>query len=56
METYYESHDNKLLAFIKAFKIWRYYLKNYKYELFIFTNNNNLRHLIDIKNLSLKKV
>lgn len=38
----YKTYDQKLLAIIKAFKTWRHSLKGYKYEVFVFTDYNNL--------------
>ena len=52
METQYEIHNSKFLAIIKAFKTWRYYLKDYKYEVLVFKDYNNLRHFMNTKNLS----
>ena len=43
-ETQYKTHDSKLLAIIKAFKIWRHYLKGCKYKVLMLTNYNNLCH------------
>ena len=53
-ETWYKTHNNKLLAIIKVFKILGHYLKNCKYKVFIQINYNNLQRFIDIKNLSSK--
>ena len=55
-ETWYKTHDSKLLAIVKAFKIWRHYLKSCKHKVFIFTDHNNLRRLIDTKILSSRQV
>ena len=52
----YKTYDGELLAIIKAFKIWRHYLKRCKYKVLILTNYNNFYHFIDIKNLSFKQV
>ena len=55
-ETQYKTWDGKLLAIVKAFKIWRHYLKVCKYELFVLTNHNNLYCFMDIKSLSSRQV
>ena len=55
-ENRYETHNNKLLAIVKAFKTWRHYLEGYKHEIFAFTDPNNLRCFMNTKNLSSKQV
>lgn len=55
-KTHYNIYNNKLFIIIKDFKIWKHYLKGYKYEVFKFTNYNNLQQFINIKNLSYKVV
>lgn len=40
---YYKTQDAKLLAIIEALKIRHNYLKDYKYEVIIFMDYNNLR-------------
>lgn len=52
----YKTHNGKLLAIIKVFKTWNHYSKDCKYQVFIFPNNNNLQHFIDIKSLSFKQI
>ena len=42
IETQYKTHDAKLLAIVKAFKIQRHYLKSCKYKVLVLTNGNNL--------------
>ena len=54
IETWYKTHNGKLLAIVKAFKTWRHYLQNCKHELFVLTDHNNLYYFIDTKNLSLQ--
>ena len=41
-KTQYEIHKSKLLAIIKAFKICRHYLKDYKHKILVFIYHNNL--------------
>ena len=51
-KTWYKTHNDKLLAIVEAFKIWRYYLKGWKHKVFIFTDYKNLYRFMDIKSLS----
>ena len=46
---WYKTHNNEFLAIVKTFKIWHYYLANYKYKIFVFINYNNLYYFIDTK-------
>ena len=55
-ETWYKTHDGKLLAIVKAFKTWRHYLEGCKYVVFVFTDHNNLRRFMDTKSLSSRQV
>ena len=55
-ETQYKTHDNELLAIVKAFKTWRHYLEGYKCKVFILTDHNNLRRFMDIKSLNSSQV
>ena len=55
-ETWYETHDSKLLAIVEVFKTWRHYLEGCKYKVLVLTDHNNLQHFIDIKNLSSRQV
>ena len=55
-ETKYETHNSKLLAIVKAFKTWRYYLKRSQHELLVLNNHNNLHYFRDTKSLSSKHV
>lgn len=52
----YKISKNKLLIIVEAFKIWQYYLENCKHKVLVPTNQNNLRHFIDTKNLSFWQV
>ena len=49
-------YDNELLAIVVALKTWKYYLKDFQHEVFIFTNHNNLQQFIDIKSLSFRQI
>ena len=51
-KTWSETHDSKLLAIVKAFKIWRHYLKSCKHEVFVLIDHNNLCHFMDTRNMS----
>ena len=55
-ETRYETHDQELLAIVEAFKTWRHYLKDCKYEDFVLTDHNNLRRFMGTKSLSSRQV
>ena len=55
-EIWYETHDGELLAIIKAFKIWRYYLESCKHEVLILTDHNNFCRFMDTKSLSSRQV
>ena len=55
-EIWYETHDNKLLAIVEVFKIWRHYLKGCKHKVLVLTDYNNRRHFMDTKNLSFNQV
>ena len=55
-ETYYKTHNGKLLAIVEAFKTWCYYLEGYKHEFFVLTDYNNFCHFMDIKSLSSQQV
>ena len=51
-ETWYETHDSKLLAIVKAFNTWRYYLEGCKHKVFVLIYHNNLCRFMDMKSLS----
>ena len=55
-ETWYKTHNGKLLAIIEAFKPWRPYLKGCKHKVLIFIDHNNLCCFMDIKSLSSRQV
>ena len=55
-ETRYETHDDKLLAIVKAFKTWRHYLEDSWHEILMLTNHINFRRFMDTKSLSFKQV
>ncbi len=55
-ETRYKTYNNELLAIIEAFKTWRYYLEDCKYEALILINYNNFQHFMNTKNLSFGQV
>ena len=56
VETWYKTHNGKLLAIVEAFKTWRHYLKGCKHEVLVFTDYNNLCRFIDTKSLSSRQV
>ena len=55
-EIWYETHNGKLLAIVKAFKTWRHYLEDCKHEVLILTNHNNLCRFMNTKSLSFRQV
>ena len=55
-ETRYETHDGELLAIVEAFKTWRHYLENYRHEVLVLTDHNNLQRFMDTKSLSSRQV
>ncbi len=56
VESRYKTHDEELLAIVKAFKTWRHYLEGCKYEVLVLTDHNNLRRFLDTNNLSSRQV
>ena len=55
-EIRYKTHNGELLIILKAFKIWKHYLKECNHEVLIFTNHNNLYWFIDTKIFSIRQV
>ena len=55
-ETWYETHDGKLLANVEAFKTWRHYLEGCKHKVLVLIDNNNLCRSMDMKSLSSRQV
>ena len=55
-KTWYETHDDELLAIVEAFITWHHYLKSCKHEVFVLTDHNNLRRFMDTKSLSSRQV
>ena len=55
-ETRYKTHDAELLAIVKVFKNWCYYLEDCQYKVLVLTNHNNLRRFMDTKSLSSRQV
>lgn len=55
-KTWYKTHDLELLLIVKVFKTWRYYLKGYKYKVFILTDYNNLKQFINTNSLNFCQV
>ena len=54
VEIQYKTYNNELLAIIEALKTWRHYLEGYKHVILVLINHNNLRHFMDMKNISSK--
>ena len=55
-ETWYKTHNGKLLAIVEAYKTWHHYLEGCKHEMFVLTNHNNLCRFMNTKSLSSKQV
>ena len=55
-ETCYETHNAELLAIVKAFKHWRYYLEGCQYKVLVLIDHNNLRRFINTKSFSFRQV
>ena len=55
-KTWYKTYNDKLLAIVKIFKIWQYYLEDCKHEVFILTDHNNVCCFMDTKYLSFRQV
>lgn len=53
---WFKTGNSEILAIVKVFKTWKYYLKDYKYEVLVFTDHKNLQCFIDIKTLNYKSV
>lgn len=56
VKTQYETHDGEFLAIVEVFKTSCHYLKSCNYEVFDFTDHNNLYRYIDSEILSSKQV
>ena len=56
VKTQYETHNGKLLAIIKAFKIWRHYFEGCKHEVLVLTDYNKLCCFMNKKSLSSRQV
>lgn len=52
--TYYKIYNEELLVIIQKLTTQKYYLKSYKFKIFIPINYINFCRFIDIKNLSLR--
>ncbi len=55
-ETWYETYDGELLAIVEAFKTWKHYLEDCKYEALVLIDHNNLQRFMDTKSLSYRQV
>lgn len=45
----YKTYDQELPAIVEAFKTWHDLLEDYKYEVFVLTDHNNLCQFMDRK-------
>ena len=53
---WYKTHNQELLAIVEAFKTWRHYIEDCKFEVFMLTDHNNVYRFIDTKSLSSRQV
>ena len=56
METRYETHNNELLAIVKALKTWMHYLEDSQHEVLVFIDHNNLCRFMNMMSLSSRQV
>lgn len=47
----YETHDQELLAIVKAFKHWRQYLEGSAHVVEILSDHNNLKAFMNMKQI-----
>ena len=52
VELNYDTHDKKLLAIFKAFKIWQHYLEGLAYSIDVITDHKNLEYFFTTKVLT----
>ncbi len=55
-ETRYKTHNQELLAIVKAFKTWGHYLEGCKYKVLVLNDHHNFCQFMDTKNLSSRQV
>ena len=55
-EIQYETGNGEFLTIAKAFQTWCHNLEDYKREVLIFIDYNNLCYFIDTKNMSSQQV
>ena len=55
-KTWYKTPNDKPLTIVEDFKTWQYYLEGCKNKVLVFTNQNNLCHIMDTKSLSSRQV
>ena len=54
-ETWYKTHNGKLLAIVKTFKTWQHNVKGCKHKVLVLTDHNNFCHFMNTKSLSADK-
>ena len=54
VETQYKTHTIEILAIVKVFKTWRYYLEGCKHEVLVLIDHNNLCQFMNIKSLGFR--
>jgi len=55
-ELNYEIHDKELLAIVDSFKQWRVYLKEFKYQIQVYTDHKNLLYFTIMKVLNQRQI
>src|SRR5947208_12437352 len=55
-ERNYDTHDQELLAIVKSFKQWRYYLEGSRHPIVVLADHANLRYFMTTKELSRRQL
>jgi RNase H-like domain found in reverse transcriptase len=55
-ERNYKTHDQELLAIVKSFKYWHYYLEGSRHPITVLVDHANLRYFITTKELLRRQV
>ena len=55
-ELNFEIHDKKLLAIVDSFKQWKVYLKEFKYQIQVYTDHKNLLYFMIMKVLNRRQI
>lgn len=55
-ESWYKTHNTKLLTIIEVFKTGKYYIEGYKHKVLKLMDHNNLQYVIDTTSLGFMEV